>query len=391
MSAASQGKRVAWVELYLDLIYALAIGQLAHLIIGEPEWDTVWTALGLFAVLWWTWIGFAVQYNRQGDDHLPERLLFLAGSIPTGVAAVAIEPAADGDIAAFAIAMAAVRLLLAGSRALEGGWRAALRMGVTRAYGLSAVLFIVSIPIEGPVRYVLWGIGIVVESRALLTENRAAVKALRQTEDLTTVARDDARDALDPHHFAERFGLLLIILIGEVLIAAGETSAELHISAAGSWAALVAAMALAGTLWWLYFDSAVEINLRVLELSGGSPTVARAIFAVGHMAPAFALLLIAAGVGLLLDGEDPGIGYWLCSCGMGVYLIGTRVFFSVSTRAEHFVRVAVVIATFELGQLEDVVSPYTFVWIVAGWLIGCAALSTWRRPKPADAQLSRYV
>jgi len=391
VSQQPQGKRVAWVELYLDLVYALAIGQLAHLIIGEPELDTVWIALGLFAVLWWTWIGFAVQYNRQGDDHLRERLLFLAGSIPTGVAAVAIEPAADGDVAAFAIAMAVVRLLLAGSRALEGGWRPALRMAVTRAYLLSAALFVGSIPIDGAARYVLWSVGVVVESRALLTENRAAARALREQRDLAVVARDDARDALDPHHFAERFGLLLIILIGEVVIAAGETTAELHIGTAGGWGALVAAMALAATLWWLYFDSAVEINLRVLELSGGSPTVARALFAAGHMAPAFALLLIAAGVGLLLDGEDPGGGYWLCSCGLGIYLIGTRVFFAVATRAGHFARVAVVIATFELGQLQDVVSAHAFLWIVAAWAIACAGLTTWRRPAPDDRQLSRYV
>jgi low temperature requirement protein LtrA len=391
VSETPQGKRVAWVELYLDLIYALAIGQLAHLVIGEPDMDTVWTALGLFAVLWWTWIGFAVQYNRQGDDRVPERLLFLAGSIPTGVAAVAIEPAADGDIAAFAIAMATVRLLLGASRALEGGWRPALRMGVTRAYGLSAVLFVVSIPVEGPVRYGLWAIGVVIESRALLTENRAAARALRKREDLSVVARDDAARALDPHHFAERFGLLLIILIGEVVIAAGETTAEAHVATAAGWIALVAAMTLAATLWWLYFDAAVEINLRVLELSGGSTTVARALFAVGHMAPAFALLLIASGVGLLLDGHDPGLGYWLCSCGLGIYLIGTRVFFAVATRVGHFARLAVVVATFELGWLEDVVSPHAFLVIVAAWAVGCAATTSWRRPEPSDGQLSRYV
>ena len=332
-----------------------------------------------------------MQYNRQGDDHVRERLLFLAGSIPTGVAAVAIEPAADGDVAAFAIAMAAVRLLLAGSRALEGGWPAALRTGVTRAYVLSALLFVVSIPIDHPVRYVLWGVGVLIESRALLRENRAAAKILRRQGDLSVVARDDAGSALDPHHFAERFGLLLIILIGEVVIAAGETTAELHIGTAGGWAALVAAMALAATLWWLYFDAAVDINRRVLELAGGSPTVARALFAIGHMAPAFALLLIAAGVGLLLDGEDPGAGYWFCSCGLGIYLIGTRVFFAVATRLQHVVRLAVVIATFELAWLEDVVSPHAFLWILAGWALACAAVSTWRRPAPDDAELKRYV
>src|SRR6185503_17040218 len=68
-------------------------------------------------------------------------------------------------------------------------------------------------------------------------------------------------------------------------------------------ATVVAAMGIAGALWWLYFDSAADINLKVLELSGGSPTMARAIFAVGHMLPAFALLITASGVGLLVEAD----------------------------------------------------------------------------------------
>ena len=91
------GKRVAWVELYLDLIFVLAVAQLAHLIAGEPEMRSVWIALGLFLTLWWTWVGFAVLYNRHGADDLEQRLIFVAASVPTGVAAVAIEPASIGD------------------------------------------------------------------------------------------------------------------------------------------------------------------------------------------------------------------------------------------------------------------------------------------------------
>ena len=84
------GKRVSWVELYVDLIFVLAVGQLAHLIVADPVMSRVWIALGLFFALWWTWIGFAVLYNRFGEDAPRQRLLILAGSVPTGVAAVAI-------------------------------------------------------------------------------------------------------------------------------------------------------------------------------------------------------------------------------------------------------------------------------------------------------------
>ena len=63
-----EGKRVSWVELYLDLVFVLAVAQLAHLIVAEPEMRSVWIALGLFFTLWWTWVGFAVLYNRQSAD-----------------------------------------------------------------------------------------------------------------------------------------------------------------------------------------------------------------------------------------------------------------------------------------------------------------------------------
>jgi hypothetical protein len=52
--------------------------------------------------------------------------------------------------------------------------------------------------------------------------------------------------------------------------------------------------------------------------------MARALFAVGHMLPSFALLLVAAGVGLLVEEEPPSIAYWLPCIGIGMYLPGTR-------------------------------------------------------------------
>ena len=68
-----EGKRVSWVELYLDLIFVLAVSQLAQLIVEEPEMRSVWTALGLFLPLWWTWIGLredraVVERRRRERD-----------------------------------------------------------------------------------------------------------------------------------------------------------------------------------------------------------------------------------------------------------------------------------------------------------------------------------
>jgi low temperature requirement protein LtrA len=340
------GKRVAWVELYLDLVFVLAIGRLAHLIVDEPEMHRVWVALGLFVVLWWTWVGFAVLYNRHGADAPRQRLLFLAGSVPAGVAAVAIEPASTGDTTVFALSMAATRLVLAAGNHVN---RADAR--VTRACLVSAALFAASAWTPEPFRYVLWAVAIAAESGAMLAEGPS--------------------EALDPHHFAERFGLLVIILLGEVVVEAGQASVD-----GEGWAAVVAAMLLAAALWWVYFDSAAELNLKVLELSGGSPAMARAIFAVGHQLPAFALLITAAGVGLLMEEDPPRIAYWLACVGVGIYLAGTRVFLLASSRVPGAVRALLLVATFQLGRLEPLLAPRGYLWLLAGWVLMCAALTT---------------
>ena len=172
----------------------------------------------------------------------------------------------------------------------------------------------------------LWAIAIFTESGAMLNEDRQAARRGKRERSFAAFRPSDPDEALDPHHFAERFGLFLIILLGEVVVEAGQASVDGHVASVSGWFALVAAMVLAAALWWLYFDSAVELNLKVLELSGGSPTMARAIFAVGHMLPSFALLLTAAGVGLLLEEDPPSIAYWLACIGAGIYLAGTRAF-----------------------------------------------------------------
>src|SRR3954454_22800210 len=100
---SEEHKRVSWVELYLDLIFVLAVGRLSHLIVHEPEWRSVWIALGLFLTVWWTWVGFAVLYNRRGEIDRGLQPLFLAPSVPAGVAAVAIAPAAAGRSTMFVI------------------------------------------------------------------------------------------------------------------------------------------------------------------------------------------------------------------------------------------------------------------------------------------------
>jgi low temperature requirement protein LtrA len=378
VAAESVGKRVSWVELYLDLIVVLAVGQLSHLLVAHPTFHEAWIALGLFVTIWWTWIGFAVLYNRRGEEEPVSRLIFLAGSVPMGVAAVAIEPASVGDSAMFAASMAVVRLVLAFAHAGGEGSLSSLNVRIGRAYVVSAALFAVSIAVPEPWRYLLWAIAVVGESGAVLTERRDARRRARAERSFAPLAPTDPDEALDPHHFAERFGLFIIILLGEVVVEAGQASVDGHVATAGGWAALIAGMLMAAALWWLYFDAAAEINLRVLALSGGSPTIARTLFAFGHMLPTFALLLTAAGVGLLLEHDPPTAAYWLACIGVGIYFVGTRVVFAAVTHWGRLGRLLVVLATFGFGALHGVLSPHAYVWALAAWVVAWTASASWR-------------
>jgi low temperature requirement protein LtrA len=233
-------------------------------------------------------------------------------------------------------------------------------------------------------------IGIGIESGAMLNEDREATRRAREKHDWSELAPADPAEALDAHHFAERFGLFLIILLGEVLVEAGQSAAGLHVGTTGGWTALVAAMVLAAALWWLYFDSVADVNLRVLELSGGSPTMARAIFAVGHMLPAFALLVTASGVGLLLEDDPPRIAYGLACTGVAIYMLGTRVIRMGSGRVPAPVRVLLVVATFAFARLFHGLGGYAYLWLLTGWVLMVAALTT-RTDTTDDEALARFL
>jgi low temperature requirement protein LtrA len=310
--------------------------------------------------------------------------------VPAGVAAVAVEPASTGDVTVFAISLAVTRLVLAVANGQAGGRTQLLQLRITRALLTSAALFLVSAWVPEPFTYVLWVIGIGLESGAMLNEDREATRRARDKHDWSELAPADPAEALDAHHFAERFGLFLIILLGEVMVEAGQSGAALHVDTAGGWTALVAAMVLAGALWWLYFDSVADVNLRVLELSGGSPTMARAIFAVGHMLPAFALLITASGVGLLLEDDPPRIAYGFACTGVALYMLGTRVIRMGSGRVPAPVRVLLVVATFALAPLFHGLDGSAYLWLLTAWVLMVAALTT-RTDKSDDDALARFL
>jgi len=94
------------------------------------------------------------------------------------------------------------------------------------------------------------------------------------------------------------------------------------------------------------------------------------------MLPAFALLITAAGVGLLLEDHSPHIAAWLACVGIGIYLLGTRVFLVADRRVSGLARALLLVATFQLGRLQPALGAYAYVWLLAAWVVMCAVLTT---------------
>lgn len=375
MNGPSVAKKVTWIELYFDLVFVLAIARVAHVLEAGPGWRAVWTGLGIFAVLWWTWIGFALFYNRYGDESSrAQRLLIIAGTIPCGLAAVAVDDLAHGHRTAFILSMVAVRLLLAVAHIIRPG---TVSTKVGAGYLVSAAGFAASIFLGGPWWWIVWALMLALEAVNLfaapnpyehLTETQNKQLQTNWRKAIEIIKPTSPEFALQGNHLAERFGLFIIIVLGEVVASSGAGALE----AGGQipWLTLAGAIGLSAVLWWLYFDAASVFNEKLLLMAGGAPSIARSTFAFGQMGPAFGLIMVAAALRQLIDGHADATAYWLLAVGVGVYLLFNRVDGELSWG--WWLRFAAVLATFQLGWLYPVLPEQAYIWVVCAWMAACA-------------------
>jgi low temperature requirement protein LtrA len=390
-------KRVSWVELYFDLIFVFAVSQLAHAIADHARWRGVLAALGVFITLWWTWIGFVVLYNRQGDDRkVSHRVIVLLGTIPCAVAATQVHFVFDqGAVLGYCLALAAARFLLAGvylwssSSATTDEERTAERRARGRlvpGYAFCGLLFAGSAALPPPWRYYPWALAIGIEgSLLLLGERRVSRQRLREQRPRSRMdllraqfaAPTQPGAAVDAGHLAERFGLFVIILLGEIVVSVGAAAIDRPDQDSAYWLSLIGGLVLGGALWWIYFDASADINEKLLSASGGNPTLAYSLYAIGHLTPAFSLLVVAAGVSLSLHEEPPSAAPWLITGGLTAYLVGTRSFSTRSeSRAVRIGTLAVLVLTACLALLGRFLSAPVVVAIAAVWAVLAAIAVT---------------
>jgi low temperature requirement protein LtrA len=243
-----QGERHAtWLELFFDLVFVISIAEVVHTLEDYRSLGDFLGTAGLFVAVWWAWVGYTVYADRFDTDDLLHRALVLAGMLAVIAMALSVHDALHGGAAQFALSFVAVRgivlLLNARARRHAAAARPLLNLYLV-AFSIGASLWLVSVFVPEPARYVLWGV-------ALLIELSAPWVGRHQI----------ARAPIHASHLVERFGLFTLIVLGESVISVAQGAADVD------WTATTVAAAVSGfvavaCLWWLYFDRLEDAAIR---------------------------------------------------------------------------------------------------------------------------------
>jgi low temperature requirement protein LtrA len=274
-------ERVTPLELFFDLVFVLALTQCTALMSATPTWEGLARGLLALGVLWWSWVGYAWLTSVVDPEEGSVRLAMFAAMAALLVVALCVPEAFDSSALLFAAAYAVVRgahiaLFLLASRDDPGLRHSVTGLAVSTAIGVG--LLVAASFADGELQGGLWALALLLDMGGPL---------LIDTEGWR----------LAPSHFAERHGLIVLIALGESIVAIGVGS-EAGVDA-GVVLAAVLGMVVAAALWWLYFDVvALVAERRLTKAAEGRERneVARDSFSYLHLPMVAGIVLLALGL-----------------------------------------------------------------------------------------------
>jgi low temperature requirement protein LtrA len=269
----------------------LAFTQCTALMADEPTWEGLAKGLLVLGVLWWSWVGYAWLTSVVDPEEDVVRLVIFAAMAALLIVALCV-PEAFGDAALiFACAYAVVRIAHIALFMLASRDQPNLRssvIGLAISTGIASGLLVGASFADGTLQGALWALALVLDIGG------------------PYFFRSEGWQ-LNPHHFAERHGLIVIIALGESIVAVG-VGAEHGVDAGVAVAAIVGT-AVAAALWWLYFDVvALVAERRLSEAEPGREQneMARDSYSILHLPMVAGIVLVALGMKKTLGHvEDP--------------------------------------------------------------------------------------
>jgi low temperature requirement protein LtrA len=254
--------RVTPLELFFDLVFVFGLTQVTSLMSDDPTWPGLGRGLLVLAAIWWAWTGYAWLTNTLEPEASAVRAAMVAAMAALLVVALAVPGAFGEDAVLFAVAYLVVRLLFLLLYAIAGKHDPELLGAVARiapAGLLAPAILIVAGFLGGDIRIVLWIAALTVDYGGALIGRGTGWR-------------------VSPAHFAERYGLIVIIALGESIVAIGVGATGAMLTVGVVTAATLAIVSLAA-LWWAYFDVYAVMGERELRAVSGA---ARVRFARDH-------------------------------------------------------------------------------------------------------------
>ena len=305
-----EGEQVTPLELFFDLVFVLAITQCTTFMANEPTWAGLGKAMLIFGMLWWAWAGYAWLTSVVDPEEGVVRLVMFAAMAGFLICSLCVPRAFENYALTFAVAYGVVRaahigLFVIASRDDPSFRRSVMGLAVSTAIAVG--LLVAASAVDGIAQAGLWVLALFIDT---------AIPSVFGAEGWHLV----------PSHFAERHGLIVIIALGESIVAIG-VGAELQLNVATVTAAVLG-ISLTAAMWWAYFDIVSIVNSwRLAEAEPGrvQNELARDAYSYIHLPMVAGIILVALGLKKTLgDTGDPLHGmpaFALCG-GLAIYFLG---------------------------------------------------------------------
>jgi low temperature requirement protein LtrA len=366
--------RVSTIELFFDLIFVFAITQLTTVLVEHPNLTGAVRVLLMFGAIWWMYGAYVWLTNSVPPTGAARRLLLLVAMAGFLLIALAVpttfEP--DGDGLVFGIGYLLVTVIHAGMFTRSGNRGSVAGIVRIAPFNLaSAVLILVAGTTTGTVEIVLWALAVLLQV-------------------ITPMLSDVSTFRVQPDHFVERHSLIVLIVLGESVVALGGGARHHELDAAVLTASLLG-LALTACLWWVYFGGDDERATAALVHAPVErrPQLALNAFFYSQIPMLLGVVAVAAGVEAVIDRTThdlPRGDAWLLAGGAAAYFVGDLCFrrsLRLGDVRLRFLVAVVVLATGGVGIAASGLLQLTVMVV----LVATALTFEWLRDPPMDSSV----
>jgi low temperature requirement protein LtrA len=333
-------ERVTPLELFFDLVFVLAITQCTALMAGDPTWSGVAQGMLVLGVLWWAWVGYAWLTSVVDPEEGAVRLVIFAAMAAFLIVALCVPDAFGSLGLEFAVAYGFVRYGQIGLFTLASRDDPDLRhsiVGLAISTGIGVGILVGASFLDGLAQGGLWALALALDMAGPYFFGSEGWKLM-------------------PAHFAERHGLIIIIALGESIVAIGAGS-DVGVTRDVVLAAILGTALVAG-MWWVYFDIvAIVAGRRLAAAKKGKEQneMARDSYSYLHFPMVAGIILVALGLKKTLGHVgDPlhSVPTFALYGGVAIYLLGLVAFrwrHVHSLNPERFGLAVVLLAAFPLA------------------------------------------